>query len=257
MQASGLAGPFWRGPPPGDTLLLPMKILSDGRRLVVVGLLAVAGSSLAQQSTDSGSVTLQATVSGYVDIASGGAATLNNASGGTITGNTNKGDPLTGITINFGDVSPLNPNAFVRAIVPIRLRSNVAYTLTVSSSGFSNPDPEGIQPADIGFGIDATPSRADPGVRPGTDTVTTAMTGDPSLDPDANLTTAHWDYAAEKSLAYLATPRVALTGPRIMQAVPRGLPSGLTFNTYFVIKPQFFSAPGSFTTQVTYTISTP
>lgn len=215
-----------------------------------------AGSALAQQTTDTGAVTIQATVSGYVDVASGGPATLTGSSGGAITGNTNKGDRLTTLTINFGDVSPLNTSAFVRAAVPLRLRSNVPYTLTVSTSGFTNADPLAMQPSDVGFGIDAAPSRADPGVQPGADTVTPSMAGDPSLDPDQNPATSRWDFKPEKSFAYLLSPRVALQGPRIMQAVPPGLNSGLILSIYFAIKPQFFST-GSFATQVTFTVSTP
>ncbi len=224
--------------------------------LWVVGWVA-AGSALAQQSTDSGTITLQATVSGYVDIASGGPATLTGASGGAITGKTTKGGLLTGLTLNLGDISPLNTNAFVRATVPLRLRSNVTYSLTISATDFTNAaDPLAIQPADVGFGIDNI-SRADNGVNTaGVDTPDAACVGDPSLDPDADPTTARWDYRPQKSLAYLVTPRKVLGGDRIMRAVPASLIGGLTLNTFFAVKPQFFS-PGSFTTQVTFTVSTP
>lgn len=218
-------------------------------------LLVCAQTAWAQRS-DPGTVTLQATVSGYVDIAAGGAAALNGASGGTITGNPNKGNPLSGLTISFGDVSPLNTNAFVKATVPLRLRSNIGYVLTVTTSTSSSTDPLALQLNDVGFGI-APPSRADNGVHAaGVDSPAAASLGDPSLDPDQDPATPRWDFKPEKSLGNYLSSNTVLTGERIMTVVPGSFIGGLMLNTFFVIKPQFFS-PGSFTTTVTYTISTP
>jgi hypothetical protein len=222
----------------------------------LIGLvLGLPGIALAQQSNDSGTVTLSARVSGYVDLTSGGPATLVGTQGGTITGNTNKGDRLTGVTIDLGEISPVNANTVVRAIVPLRLRSNVNYTLSVSTTGFSNADPLAIQASDVGFGV-GNVRRTDPGVNPGTDTAGAAGFGDPSADADANATTPRWEFATARTLSYYTTAQKVLSGPRIMQVVPASFVGGLTLDTYFAVKPQFFT-PGSFTTTVTYTITTP
>ncbi|MBF5043138.1 hypothetical protein FGE12_12135 [Aggregicoccus sp. 17bor-14] len=216
--------------------------------------LGLPGLAAAQsQATDSGSVTLNARVSGYVDIAAGGPASV--TTGGTVSVVKNKGDVLTGMTIDFGDVSPVNTNPMVKATVPLRLRSNVAYTLSVSTTGFSNVDPLAIQPTDVGFGVDNV-RRTDSGVNAGTDTIVAAVKGDPSLDPDANTGTPRWDFVTAKSLSNYTTSKAVMTGPRIMQVVPAANVGGLLVDTYFAIKPQFFT-PGSFTTTVTYTITTP
>ena len=57
------------------------------------------------------------------------------------------------VTVNFGEVSPLNPNAAVKVVVPIALRSNQPYQVSVSLSGFTNNASEGLQPSDVGLGI--------------------------------------------------------------------------------------------------------
>ena len=222
-----------------------------------VGLcLVLAGSARAQQSNDSGTVTLTARVSGYVDISSGGPATLSGTLGGTITGNTNKGDRLTGVTINLGDVSPVNTNPVVLAVVPLRLRSNVGYTLTVSTTGFSSADPLAIQAADVGFGI-SNVRRTDAGVNTaGNDTPVAAALNNPSTTSDADTSTPRWDFGPGRSLASYISGAPVLAGQRIMQVVPASFVGGLTLDTYFAVRPQFFS-PGSFSTTVTYTITTP
>jgi hypothetical protein len=220
--------------------------------LVVLALASTAGA----QTNDSGALTLTARVSGYVDIASGGAVTLTGAQGGGVTGNTAKGNKLTGVTISLGDLSPANPNDVVRAVVPLRLRSNIAYTLSVSSPGFSNADPLALQSSDVGFGI-GNIQRSDSGVNTqGTDTPTAATFGDPWTGSDADGSSPRWDFPATKSLSYFSSSRPVLTGARIMNVVPASHVGGLTLDAYFVVKPQFFT-PGDFTTTVSFTISTP
>jgi hypothetical protein len=41
------------------------------------------------------------------------------------------------VTINFGEVSPLNTNSIVKVVVPIALRSNQPYQVAVSMSGLT------------------------------------------------------------------------------------------------------------------------
>lgn len=228
------------------------------RRLGWVSLLLCLAVALpaSAQTNDSGTVSLTARVSGYVDIASGGPALLTGHLNGLITGNTAKGDRLNGTTINLGDISPANANSFVRVTVPLRLRSNIAYTLSIQTSGFANSDPLAIQSADVGFGI-ANIRRTDAGVNTaGTDTITTGVSGDPSLDPDYDTATPRWDFSPAKSLATYTSTQAVLSGSRIMNVVPASSVGGMLVDSFFVVKPQFFT-PGTFTTTVTYTISTP
>lgn len=226
------------------------------RALLSLTVALLASTAAAQQTSDSGTLTLTARVSGYVDIASAGAVTLTGALGGGVTGNTAKGSKLSGVTVSLGDLSPANPNDVVRAVVPLRLRSNIAYTLSVSSPGFSNADPLALQSSDVGFGI-GNIQRTDAGVNAqGTDSPVAATFGDPYTGADANASSPRWDFPVEKSLAYYASSRAVLSGARIMNVVPAGYTGGLTLDAYFVVKPQFFT-PGDFTTTVSFTISTP
>ena len=87
-----------------------------------------------------------------LDISSGGLPTITGAVNGSVTGNANVTNDLV-VTINFGEVSPLNPNAIVKVVVPIALRSNQPYQVTVSTAGLSNVNSQALQASDVGFGI--------------------------------------------------------------------------------------------------------
>src|SRR5829696_8285500 len=87
-----------------------------------------------------------------LDISSGGQPTITGAVNGSVTGSASVLNDLV-VTINFGEVSPLNTNAIVKVTVPIALRSNQPYQVTVSTSGLSNASVEGLQASDVGIGI--------------------------------------------------------------------------------------------------------
>ena len=220
-----------------------------------------AGSAMAQTS-DSGSINLQGTVSGFVEVRAGGAATV--STGGTITNNKAKGDRLdspTTLTIDFGEVGPTNTNSFVTATVPLRLRSNVSYTLKVAAApmtyGSGTPDAQSVTLADIGFGVTSATRDSGGGVAPGTDTIAATADGNPTANGSVNATSGRFVYNTGFSLGDYTTSSTVLTGPRIMQAmVPTGNTNGLVVNTVFSVKPQFFT-PGTFATSVTFTISNP
>jgi len=216
------------------------------------------------QTNDTGSITLQGTVSGFVEVRAGGAATI--SGGGTITNNKNKGDRLnspTTLTIDFGDVGPSNANNFVTAVVPLRLRSNVSYTLRMAAAamtyGSGTPDASSVTLADIGFGVTSAARDSGGGVATGTDTIAATASGDPTTAARGavNATTGRYTYVTGASLANYTASTTVLTGPRIMNAmVSTGNTNGLVVQTIFCVKPQFFT-PGSFSTSVTLTISTP
>ena len=224
---------------------------------------ACATPALAQ-TTDAGSTTLQGSVSGYVEVRAGGAATI--STGGTITNNKIKGDRLnspTTLTIDFGEVGPSNANSFVTATVPLRLRSNVSYTLKMGASamtyGSGTPDASSVTLADIGFGVLSTARDSGGGVASGTDTIAATASGDPTSGSKGavSATTGRYVYNTGFSLGDYTSSTTILSGPRIMNAmVPTANTNGLVVNTTFTIKPQFFT-PGSFSTSVTFTISNP
>ena len=234
-----------------------------GRLLLLTAITAVLANA---QTADSGSVSLQGTVSGYVEVRAGGAATLANNSGGGITNNKVKGDRLnnpTTMVIDFGEVGPSNTNSFVTATVPLRLRSNVSYTLKATAAaivyGSGTPDSSSVTLADIGFGIVTVTRDSGGGVATGTDTIAAAASGDPTLGSNGSVdgVTGRYTYNASHSLANYTSSTTVLSGPRIMNAmVPAGNTNGLVVTSIFAIKPQFFT-PGSFSTSVTFTISNP
>jgi hypothetical protein len=211
-------------------------------------------------------MTVQGSVSGYVEVRAGGAATLTNNSGGGITNNKNKGDKLdspTTLTIDFGEVGPSNTANFVTATVPLRLRSNVSYTLKMSAAamvyGSGTPDSSSVTLPDIGFGVTAASRDSGAGVASGTDTIAAAANGDPSSGSNGavNGSSGRYVYNTGHSLGDYTSSTTILTGPRVMNAmVGSANTNGLVVTTMFSLKPQFFT-PGSFSTSVTFTISNP
>jgi hypothetical protein len=217
---------------------------------------AVLTMSAAAQTT-TGTVSMSGTVSKFVEINSGGAVTLSGNSGGGVTTDGTANSPLA-VVIDLGELGPSNTNGFVTANVPLKLRSNAAYVLsmaaTVTSSGSTANK---IGAADIGFGL-GTISRSGVGVNTaGTDT--NATSGDPTLvtNGGVNGTTGRYEFTATRSnLSSFSSSTTALSGSGIMNAVPRSNTNGLTVPAIFAVKPQFFEN-GSTTVAVTFTVTAP
>ncbi len=208
------------------------------------------------QST-SGTVSMSATVSKFVELNSGGAVTLTGNSGGGVTTDGVANSPLA-VSINLGELGPGNTNNFVIAQVPLKLRSNAPYVLsmsaTVTSSGTTS---NRILAADVGFGL-GTITRAGTGVHlTGTDT--NATSGEPTLPANGsvNATSGRYEFTGVRSnLGAFASSTTALNGAFIMNAVPRSNINGLTVPAFFAIKPQFFEN-GTTTISVTFTVTAP
>jgi hypothetical protein len=232
---------------------MPRKFFFKSILLTMLLTLA-AVSSLGQSTT--GTVSMSATVSKFVEINSGGAVTLTGNSGGGVTTDGVANSPLA-VAINLGELGPGNTNSFVTASVPLKLRSNAAYVLsmtaTVTSSGTTSSR---IGAADIGFGL-GTVSRTGLGVNAGSDT--NATSGDPTLaaNGSVNGTTGRYEFTAVRSnLSAFSSATTALSGPIIMNAVPRSNANGLTVPAMFAVKPQFFEN-GTTTVSVTFTVTAP
>ena len=218
-------------------------------------LVAFAATGFAQSTT--GTVSMSATVSKFVEINSGGAITLSGNSGGGVTTDGVANNPLAA-SINLGELGPSNASSFVTASVPLKLRSNAAYVLsmsaTVTSTGSSSNK---IGAADIGFGLGSV-TRSGTGVNT-TGADTNGTSGDPTLagNGSVNGTSGRYEFTAVKSnLSAFSTSTTALNGAFIMNAVPRSNTNGLTVPAIFAVKPQFFEN-GSTTVAVTFTVTAP
>lgn len=220
---------------------------------MIAALFAIAANA----QTTTGTVTLNGTVSKFVELNSGGAVTLTgNSTGGVTTDGTV--NTALAVVVNLGELGPSNTNSFVTASVPLKMRSNAPYVLsmsaTVTSSGTTLNK---IGASDFGFGLGSV-SRSGVGVNTaGTDT--NATSGDPTLaaNGSVNATTGRYEYTATRShLGAFSASTTALSGSSIMNAVPRTNPNGLTVPAIFSVKPQFYEV-GTVNAVATFTITAP
>ena len=227
-------------------------------QLLTITLVFSAVNCLGQGTSTTGTVSMSATVSKFVELNSGGAVTLTGNVGGGVTMDGVANSPLA-VAINLGELGPTNTNPFVFAQVPLKLRSNAPYVLsmtaTVTSSGTTT---NRIGAADVGFGL-GTITRSGTGVNTAAGTDTNATSGDPTLaaNGSVNATSGRYEFTAVRSnLAVFSSATTALSGPFIMNAVPRSNTNGLTVPAFFAIKPQFFEN-GTTTISVTFTVTAP
>jgi len=231
--------------------MFKLKIAAFAALLTVT--LAVAAAA---QST-TGTVNMSANASKFVEINSGGPVSLTGNAGVGFTTDVTANNPLA-VVINLGEIGPSNLSSFVIANVPVKIRSNAAYQVTatavVSSTATSG---NRLLASDVGFGIGSF-SRSGVGVNtPGIDTNATA--GDPTAAANGavNASTGRFEFVTSNSnLGYFSGATTALSGPQIMNAVPRSNVGGLTVPAIFAIKPQFYEN-GSSTIAVTFTATTP
>lgn len=214
-----------------------------------------ASLAFAQQTT--GTVAMNATVSKFVELNSGGAVTLSGNSGGGVTTDGTVNNPLA-VSVNLGELGPSNTNSFVTANVPLKIRSNAAYVLSMSATVTSTGSTSNkIGASDIGFGLGSV-TRSGTGVNTaGTDT--NATSGDPTLaaNGSVNATSGRYEFTATKSnLGAFSSSSTVLNGAFIMNAVPRSNTNGLTVPAMFAVKPQFFE-DGTTSVAVTFTVSAP
>src|SRR5207237_10915572 len=163
-------------------------------------------------------------------------------------------------TLSLHDALPIssNTNSFVTASVPLKLRSNAAYVLSMSATVTSTGSTSNkIENTDVGFGLGSV-TRSGTGVNTG-GSDTNATSGDPTLagNGSVNAGTGRYEYTAVKSnLSAFSASTTALNGAFILNAVPRSNTNGLTVPAMFAIKPQFYEN-GSTTVSVTFTVTAP
>jgi hypothetical protein len=187
------------------------------------------------------------------DIGSGGTPTITGAQGGTVTGNTSVLQDMV-VTINFGEVSPINTNNLVKVVVPVAIRSTASYQVSVSVAGSFNANQQAVQRSDIGFGAQ---NMRQMGNKAQDCSVPHLFRTPFGNDPSSNVTLdADGRAAYPSSLQNLGAATVILSGPRLTKGnvTKHEADNGYTFDAIFTIKPQYY-VTGTFTATITFTIS--
>jgi hypothetical protein len=200
-----------------------MRLLPLALTLVV--LLAVAGSVSAQA----------------LDISSGGLPAITGAVNGSVTGSANVTNDLV-VTVNFGEVSPLNTNPIVKVIVPIALRSNQPYQVSVSASGITGSG-NALQASDVGLGIQNLRLLGGAGqtCNQSTHLIRSPFNNDPAT---AATVGANGRVSYPSSLANISGSTIILSGPELSKnnSSKRQQSDGWVFDVILTITPQFFTA---------------
>jgi hypothetical protein len=195
-----------------------------------------------------------ATFAQALDISSGGQPTITGALNGSVTGSASVTNDLV-VTINFGEVSPLNTNAIVKVVVPIALRSNQPYQVAVTMSGLTNANAQAVQASDVGFGLQNMRLLGGAGqtCNQSTHIIRSPFSNDPAVSATVG---ANGRVAYTSSLANLSGSTVILSGPELSKnnSSKRQQSDGYAFDAIFTLTPQFFAAGVSSATLV-FTIS--
>ena len=196
----------------------------------------------------------QTTSAQALDISSGGLPTITGTVGGSVTGSSNVQNDLV-VTINFGEVSPLNTNSVVKVVVPIALRSNQPYQVAVSMSGLTNANSEALQASDVGFGLQNLRLLGGAGqtCTQSTHVISSPFNNDPSTTATVG---ANGRVSYQSSLGSLSGSTVILSGPVLSKnnSSKRQQSDGWVFDAVFALTPQFFASGVSSATLI-FTIS--
>ena len=187
------------------------------------------------------------------DISSGGQPTITGALGGSVTGSSSVLNNLV-VTIDFGEVSPANANSIVKVVVPIAIRSNGDYQVTVSLASSFSANPQAMQGSDAGFGIGNLRAL---GAGARVCTKSSHIFYPPFNNDPANTVTINASGRAtyQSSLTNLSASTLILSGPRLTSgSVTRATDNGYAFDAIIAITPQFF-AVGTSSATLTFTIS--
>src|ERR1041385_2969245 len=155
----------------------------------------------------------QRTSAQALDISSGGQPTITGAVGGSVTGSSDVTTDLV-VTINFGEVSPLNTNSIVKVVVPLALRSNQPYQVSVTMSGLNNANAQALQASDVGFGIQNARLLGGAGkvCTQSTHIIRSPFNNDPALTATVG---SNGRVSYQSSLGNLSGSTVVLSGPEL------------------------------------------
>jgi len=188
-----------------------------------------------------------------LDISSGGLPTITGSNGGSVTGSSSVLNNLV-VTINFGEISPVNTNNIVKVVVPIAVRSNQPYQVSATVTGSTSANLQAVQRTDIGFGVNNFRAMG---------SNSRVCSNSPHIfyspfnnDPATNRTINAAGRAAYPStLNNAASATTILSGPRLSNGNNnRQTDDGYIFDAIFAITPQFY-AVGTTSAVLTLTIS--
>ena len=187
------------------------------------------------------------------DISSGGTPTITGSLNGSVGGASGTQSDLT-VTVNFGELSPMNSSAIVLVTVPIGIRSTRPYRVMAQVTGIVNANVQAMHLSDIGFGIGnlrRSGNRAR--ICNNSDHIIYSPFGNnPSGSVFLN---ANGRAAYPASLTNLTTAATIMSGPRLSQGRANRRPNNAwLFDATFAIVPQFY-ASGSSSATITFTIS--
>lgn len=189
-----------------------------------------------------------------LDISSGGQPTITGALNGSVTGNALVTNDLV-VTINFGEVSPLNTNAIVKVVVPIAVRSFQPYQVSVTMSGLTNANTEAVQASDVGFGLQDMRLLGGAGkiCNQSPHIIRSPFNNDPAVSATVG-TNGRVSYTS--SLGNLSGSTLLLSGPELSKnnSSKRQNSDGYVFDAIFTLTPQFFASGVSSATLI-FTIS--
>lgn len=189
-----------------------------------------------------------------LDISSGGQPTITGTLNGSVTGSASVLNDLV-VTVDFGEVSPLNTNPIVKVIVPIALRSNQPYQVSVSFSGLTNANSQALQSTDVGFGIQNIRRLGGAGqiCNQSTHIIRTPFDNDPAITATIG---GNGRVTYPSSLGSLSGSTIILSGPELSKnnSSKRQQSDGYIFDAIFTITPQFFVA-GVSTATLIFSIS--
>jgi hypothetical protein len=188
------------------------------------------------------------------DIGSGGQPTITGALSGSVSGTSDTTQDLV-VTINFGEVSPVNSGNLVKVLVPVAIRSTAPYQVSVSVAGTFNSNSQAVQRSDIGFGA---MNMRQMGSKSQDCTQSPHLFRTPfNNDPSTNVTLdVNGRATYPSSLANVSGSTVILSGPKLTKGsiTKHEADNGYIFDAIFTIKPQFY-ASGTFSATITFTIS--
>jgi len=187
-------------------------------------------------------VVVQTASAQALDISSGGLPTITGAVNGSVTGSVSVQNDLI-VTVNFGEVSPLNTNSVVKVLVPIALRSNQPYQVVVSMSGLTNANAQALQASDVGFGVQNLRLLGGAGriCTQSTHVISSLFDNDPATTA---IVGSNGRVSYSSSLASLSGSIVILSGPELSKnnSAKRQLTDGYIFDAVLALTPQFFAA---------------